>query len=84
MHFSFKVTLQYMGTLIDFLERLEPDMALKILTCLDDSADPIRASDVSRYWQKVGVGLCMRTFPQLVIITCVVEPSHDNSGNSEH
>ncbi|KAJ0435134.1 putative F-box domain-containing protein [Helianthus annuus] len=74
----------------DFLECLEPDMALKILTCLDDSADLVRASAVSRYWQKVVVSnglckqLCMRTFPQLGSITRVVEPSHDNLGKSEH
>ncbi|KAL8229770.1 hypothetical protein R6Q57_014670 [Mikania cordata] len=44
-----------MDTYNDFLEWLEPDMALKILACLDDSADLIRASAVSRYWQNIGV-----------------------------
>ncbi|KAM0011364.1 hypothetical protein Hdeb2414_s0064g00765901 [Helianthus debilis subsp. tardiflorus] len=28
--------------------------------------------------------LCMRTFPQLATITRVVEPSHDNSGKTDH
>ncbi|KAF5756852.1 putative F-box-like domain superfamily protein [Helianthus annuus] len=75
---------------IDFLEWLELDMAIKILTCLDDSADLIRASAVSRYWQNIVVAnglskqLCMRTFPQLACITRVVEPSHDNSAEREH
>lgn len=44
-----------METRIDFLEWLEPDMAFKILSCLDDSADLVRASAVSRYWQNIGV-----------------------------
>ncbi|KAK9050703.1 hypothetical protein SSX86_030327 [Deinandra increscens subsp. villosa] len=76
-----------METHIDFLEWLEPDMALKILTCLDDSADLIRASAVSRYWQNIVVSnglckqLCRRTFPQLACITHVVEPGHDNSSD---
>ncbi|MFS8022575.1 putative F-box domain-containing protein [Helianthus anomalus] len=79
-----------MGTHVDFLECLEPDVALEILTCLDDSADLLRASAVSQHWQHIVVSnglckqLCMRTFPQLATITRVVEPSHDNSGKSDH
>ncbi|KAI3731906.1 hypothetical protein L1987_63098 [Smallanthus sonchifolius] len=79
-----------METHVDFLELLEPDMGLKILACLDDSADLVRASAVSRCWQNIVVSnglskqLCMRTFPQLAIITRVVEPSHDNSGERDH
>ncbi|KAI3818572.1 hypothetical protein L1987_12384 [Smallanthus sonchifolius] len=83
-------TQKNMETHVDFLEWLEPDMALKILACLDDSADLVRASAVSRYWQNTVVSnglskqLCMRTFPQLASITRVVEPSHDNSGERDH
>ncbi|KAJ0435133.1 putative F-box domain-containing protein [Helianthus annuus] len=79
-----------MGTHVDFLECLEPDVALEILTCLDDSADLLRASAVSQHWQHIVVSnglckqLCIRTFPQLATITRVVEPSHDNSGKSDH
>ncbi|XP_076933163.1 F-box protein At4g00755-like [Bidens hawaiensis] len=79
-----------METQIDSLECLEPDMALKILTCLDDSADLVRASAVSRYWQNIVVSnglskqLCMRTFPGLASIACVIEPScHDSSGETQ-
>ncbi|KAJ0814627.1 putative F-box domain-containing protein [Helianthus annuus] len=78
-----------MESQIDFFEWLEPDVALKILTCLDDAADLVRASAVSRYWQNIVVSnglskkLCMRTFPELSTITRVVEPSHDNSGETE-
>lgn len=45
---------QRMATQIDFMEWLEPDMALKILTYLDDSADLIRVAAVSRYLQNIG------------------------------
>ncbi|XP_076945349.1 F-box protein At4g00755-like [Bidens hawaiensis] len=79
-----------METRIDFLEWLEPDMAFKILSCLDDSADLVRASAVSRYWQNIVVSnglskqLCMSTFPQLACITRVVGPSHENSSERDH
>ncbi|KAI3764480.1 hypothetical protein L2E82_14489 [Cichorium intybus] len=64
-----------METQIDFLQWLESDMALKILTCLDDSADLIRASSVSHYWQNFVISnglnkqLCLKRFPQLSTIT---------------
>ncbi|KAI3818573.1 hypothetical protein L1987_12385 [Smallanthus sonchifolius] len=79
-----------METDFDFLEWLEPDMSFKILTCLDDSADLIRASAVSQNWQNSVISnelskqLCMRTFPLLANITRVVEPSHDNSAKRDH
>ncbi|KAI7737580.1 hypothetical protein M8C21_027451, partial [Ambrosia artemisiifolia] len=78
-----------MGTHVDFLEGLDPDMALKILTCLDDATDLVRASVVSRYWQKTVISnglskqLCVRTFPQLASVIRVVEPSHGNLGETE-
>lgn len=43
-----------MEILIDFFQWLELDMVIKILACLEDSADLIRASAVSRYWQNLG------------------------------
>ncbi|XP_076950244.1 F-box protein At4g00755-like [Bidens hawaiensis] len=73
-----------METRIDFLQRLKPNMSLKILTYLDDSADLVRASAVSRHWQNIVVTnglskrLCVTRFPQLASITRVVKPSHDN------
>ncbi|KAF5761452.1 putative F-box domain-containing protein [Helianthus annuus] len=74
-----------METQIDFLQRLKPVTALKILAYLDDSADFIRASAVSRHWQNIVVSnglskqLCITRFPQLASITRVDEVSHDNS-----
>lgn len=64
-----------METQIDFIQFLESDMALKILTCLDDSADLIRASAVSHYWQDFVISnglckqLCLKRFPHLTTIT---------------
>lgn len=46
--------LQKMKTHIDFLRLLAVDVVLKILMCLHDPADVIRASAVSQYWQKFG------------------------------
>ncbi|KAI7729383.1 hypothetical protein M8C21_018644 [Ambrosia artemisiifolia] len=75
---------------IDFLQRLKPVMALKILAYLDDSADLIRASAVSRHWQNIVVSnglskqLCITKFPQLASITRVDEASHDNSEPSHN
>ncbi|XP_076939163.1 F-box protein At4g00755-like [Bidens hawaiensis] len=73
-----------METPIDFLQRLKPTMSLKILTYLDDSADLVRASAVSRHWQNIVVSnglskrLCVTRYPQPASITRVVKPSHDN------
>ncbi|KAK4415963.1 F-box protein [Sesamum alatum] len=55
----------------DFLERLETDMALNILMRLDDPADLVRASAVSRSWHRLVISngllkqLGLRMFPQL-------------------
>ncbi|KVH91166.1 hypothetical protein Ccrd_006826 [Cynara cardunculus var. scolymus] len=57
-----------METRIDFVRWLDIDVVLKILMCLNDPADLIRAS----------AQLCTKTFPQLASITHVTEPS-DNS-----
>nr|XP_043623905.1 F-box protein At4g00755-like [Erigeron canadensis]XP_043623906.1 F-box protein At4g00755-like [Erigeron canadensis] len=76
-----------METQIDFLQWLEPDMALKVLMSLDDSADLIRASAVSRYWQKIVISnglskqLFVKRYPQLANISSVIELSH-NSENA--
>lgn len=77
-----------METQIDFLQWLQHDMALKILVCLDDSADLIRVSAVSRYWQNFVISnglsrhLCMRRFPQLASIDRIVESSHNSDTDS--
>lgn len=73
-----------METQIDILQWLDPDMALKILMYLDDSADLIRASAVSRYWQNIVISnglskqLCIKRFPLLASITRVIEPNRDS------
>ncbi|XP_024961989.1 F-box protein At4g00755-like [Cynara cardunculus var. scolymus] len=77
-----------METQIDFLQWLQHDMTLKILVCLDDSADLIRVSAVSRYLQNFVISnglsrqLCMRKFPRLASIDRVVELSHNSDTDS--
>nr|XP_043628313.1 F-box protein At4g00755-like [Erigeron canadensis] len=80
---------------IDFLRWLDIDMVLKILTCLYEPADLIRASAVSKYWRNFVISyglckqLCVRKYPQLATIAHVAElasddgPS-DNILNTEH
>uniref|UniRef100_A0A5B7BB74 F-box domain-containing protein n=1 Tax=Davidia involucrata TaxID=16924 RepID=A0A5B7BB74_DAVIN len=71
-----------METSIDFLQWLETDMSLKILMCLDDPSDLIRAGSVSRFWCHFVIAnglskqLCLRMFPQLSSVDCVTEPSY--------
>ncbi|KAK2415104.1 F-box protein [Trifolium repens] len=63
----------------DFLSWLDPDTSLKIFKCLDDPADLVRVSCVSRTWRDFVVEnglskqLCLRMFPQLSRVACVVE-----------
>lgn len=38
----------------DFLDSLDPDVSSKILMSLDDPADIVRASSVSRSWRDFG------------------------------
>ncbi|KAL8249459.1 hypothetical protein R6Q59_006327 [Mikania micrantha] len=58
-----------MDSHIDFLEWLEPDMALKILALV--------SNELSKQ-------LCLKTFPQLACITHVIEPNHESSGVRDH
>ncbi|KAB2595632.1 F-box protein [Pyrus ussuriensis x Pyrus communis] len=68
-----------MGPCMDFLNWLEPDMSLNVLTCLDDLFDLIRVSSVSRSWRHFVIEnglckkLCLRMFPQLSRVAGVVE-----------
>ncbi|KAL9234435.1 hypothetical protein vseg_009307 [Gypsophila vaccaria] len=65
----------------DFLNSLHPDVACKILTCLDDPGDIVRASSVSRAWRDFIIEngicklLCLRKFPQLSGIAHIVDIS---------
>ncbi|KAH9610948.1 hypothetical protein KSS87_019499 [Heliosperma pusillum] len=66
----------------DFLDSLHPDVAVKILTCLDDPRDVVRASSVSRAWHDCVIAnsickhLCVRLFPQLSGIDCVLHTNN--------
>ncbi|KAG8391765.1 hypothetical protein BUALT_Bualt01G0221000 [Buddleja alternifolia] len=69
---------QIVETQVDFLQCLETDMALYILSYLDDPADLVRASAVSRFWRQFVIGnglakkLCLKKFPQLSQIVDIV------------
>ncbi|KAK9742903.1 hypothetical protein RND81_03G204500 [Saponaria officinalis] len=71
----------------DFLNLLNPDVACKILTCLDDPGDIVRASSVSRVWRDfiiengISKRLCLRLFPQLSAIDRIVEISTTRQQN---
>ncbi|KAK9749325.1 hypothetical protein RND81_02G118000 [Saponaria officinalis] len=66
----------------DFLNSLHPDVAGKILTCLDDPGDIVRASSVSRAWREFVIAngvckhLCLKLFPQLSGIARVVDTTN--------
>ncbi|KAL5055926.1 hypothetical protein RYX36_036608, partial [Vicia faba] len=72
----------------DFLSWVDPDTSLNIFKCLDDPADIARVSCVSRSWRDFVVAnglskqLCLRMFPQLSRVACVVELNQD--GVKEH
>ncbi|KAK4344909.1 hypothetical protein RND71_035085 [Anisodus tanguticus] len=69
-----------METRIDFVQSLESDMSVNILTCLKDPADVVHASSVSSLWRHFVITnglakqLCLRKFPQLSKIARVTEP----------
>ncbi|ONI22877.1 hypothetical protein PRUPE_2G156300 [Prunus persica] len=68
-----------MGLCMDFLNWLEPDMSIQVLTCLDDPTDLVRISSVSRSWRHFVIEnglckkLCLRLFPQLSRVAQVIE-----------
>ncbi|PIN16220.1 hypothetical protein CDL12_11130 [Handroanthus impetiginosus] len=68
-------------TRIDFLQRLETDISWYIMSFLDDPADLVRASAVSRFWQQFVIAnglakqLCLRKYPQLSNIVGIVNPN---------
>ncbi|KAK7294996.1 hypothetical protein RJT34_17898 [Clitoria ternatea] len=72
----------------DFLSCLDSDTSLKILMCLDDPADLVRVSCVSRSWRRYVIAncickqLCLKMFPQLSRVACVVELNQH--GAKEH
>ncbi|KAL3812665.1 hypothetical protein ACJIZ3_013933 [Penstemon smallii] len=72
---------------VGFLEYLETDVALKILMLLNNPADLIRTSAVSRFWHDFVIAngilkqLCFTKFPQLSKISGIVELKHKEMDN---
>lgn len=66
----------------DFLDALHPDVSSKILKCLDDPTDIVRAGAVSRSWRDFVIAngickhLCLKLFPQLSGIASVINKSN--------
>ncbi|KAK4418691.1 F-box protein [Sesamum alatum] len=65
-------------TQVDFLQCLETDVCVYIMSFLDDPGDLVRASAVSRVWHQFVIAnglakqLCLKAFPQLYNIIDVV------------
>ncbi|XP_060203532.1 F-box protein At4g00755-like [Lycium barbarum] len=63
----------------DFVQWLLPDMSIKILTCLEDPCDLIRASVVSSSWRQFVIGnglckhLCLRRFPEISSVANMIK-----------
>lgn len=82
------VELELMEDSSDFIQWLGADMSVKILMCLDNPADLVRASAVSSSWRQFVVAnglskqLCIRMFPELSSVISVVEMN--NRIDSEH
>ncbi|KAF3644233.1 putative ATPase ASNA1 -like protein, partial [Capsicum annuum] len=70
-----------METRIDFVQSLESDMSVNILTSLNDPVDVVRAGSVSNHWHHFVITnglskqLCLRRFPQLSRIVQIIEPA---------
>ncbi|KAG7990292.1 hypothetical protein I3843_02G019100 [Carya illinoinensis] len=68
-----------MEACMGFLDRLDPDILLKIFTYVDDPYDLVRVSSISRSWQHFVIAnglwkqLCLRKFSQLSRVAHVVE-----------
>ncbi|KAK6162453.1 hypothetical protein DH2020_002294 [Rehmannia glutinosa] len=74
---------------VNFLECLETDMSVYIMSFLDDPADLVRASAVSRFWRHFVITnglakqLCLKTFPQLSNIVDIVNASNGATNSME-
>ncbi|KAI3449161.1 hypothetical protein Pfo_005826 [Paulownia fortunei] len=72
---------QKVGTRIDFLQYLETDVSMYVMSCLDDPADLVRASSVSCFWRHFVIAnglakkLCLKMFPQLSNIVHIAKTS---------
>ncbi|CAI9101708.1 OLC1v1039100C1 [Oldenlandia corymbosa var. corymbosa] len=74
---------------LDFVKCLDSDVVLKILSCLDDPADLVRASLVSHAWRDFVIAndlskqLCVKWFPQLSNVVYVTDPTSKFSSSIE-
>ncbi|KAL9228948.1 hypothetical protein vseg_004473 [Gypsophila vaccaria] len=74
----------------DLLNSLHPDVASKVLNCLDDPGDLVRASSVSRAWRNFIISngickhLCLRLFPQLSAVARVEVTSNTQQQKCSH
>ncbi|PIA49605.1 hypothetical protein AQUCO_01300412v1 [Aquilegia coerulea] len=63
----------------DFIQLLDPDVSTNILSCLDDPADIVRVSCVSRSWHHFVIEngfskrLCLKLFPEVSSATNAIE-----------
>ncbi|KAD5961268.1 hypothetical protein E3N88_12741 [Mikania micrantha] len=68
-----------MEVLCDFIQWLGTDMSIKIMMCLNDPADLVRASAVSSSWREFVImnglskKLCIRMFPEVSRVAHVTE-----------
>ncbi|CAN7089166.1 unnamed protein product [Brassica rapa subsp. narinosa] len=73
---------------MDFINNLDTDTSLAILSCLDDPSDLVRASAVSRSWrgfvikQSLSKSLCLKLFHQLARVDRTLETSNEESSGS--
>uniref|UniRef100_A0A1J3CA94 F-box protein n=1 Tax=Noccaea caerulescens TaxID=107243 RepID=A0A1J3CA94_NOCCA len=70
---------------MDFVNSLDTDMSVAILSCLDDPSDLVRASAVSRSWREFVIkyslskNLCLRLFHQLTSVDHIIEANEESS-----
>lgn len=68
-----------MELLGDFLQKLGPDVSVHVLSFLDDPADFVRASSVSRSWRQFVIEnefcktLCLKLFPEVSNVVHAIE-----------
>lgn len=73
----------------DFLQCLETDMSLHIMSFLDDPVDVVRASAISHFWRHFVITnglakkLCLKYFPQLANIVGVIKESKESIDSVE-
>ncbi|EOA22040.1 hypothetical protein CARUB_v10002565mg [Capsella rubella] len=73
---------------MDFVNNLDSDTSLSILSCLDDPSDIVRASAVSRSWREFVINynlsknLCLKLFHQLSNVGHITETRNDRNEES--